>query len=208
MELQYHGANCVRVVTKKAILVIDDNLAELGLKSVTKPDNVTLRTAAGLKTPVGRLLLEEPGEYEVADISVQGIAARGHMDEESGQEATMYKIVFDDIRLVVTGHIYPELNEAQLERLGTVDVLMVPVGGSGYTLDPAGALQVIRKMTPKLVIPVHYADEQIKYPVPQQDLTEVLKELAMEPKETVDKLKLKPADLATDVTQLVILNRQ
>lgn len=208
MELQYLGANCIKLTTKKAAIVIDDNLAELGQKAITKPDNIVLRTSFGLVTPEGRLTIEQPGEYEVSDISIQGVAARSHLEESTDRQVTIYKIVYDDIRLVVTGHIYPELSESQLESLGTVDVLVIPVGGNGYTLDPIGALKIIRKIMPKLVIPVHYADKQIKYPVPQQELADALKELAMEPKETVDKLKLKPADLATDVTQLVILSRQ
>jgi hypothetical protein len=33
------------------------------------------------------------------------------------------------------GHIYPELSEDQLEQIGMVDILVVPVGNSGYTLD-------------------------------------------------------------------------
>ena len=87
-----------------------------------------------------------------------------------------------------------------------VDVLVVPVGGNGYTVDPVGALKLIKAIEPKLVVPTHYADKALKYPVPQQDLAAALKELAMETKETVAKLKLKPAEL-TDVTQLIVLEK-
>jgi L-ascorbate metabolism protein UlaG (beta-lactamase superfamily) len=83
---------------------------------------------------------------------------------------------------------------------------VVPVGGNGYTVDPIGALKLIKEIEPKLVIPTHYADKALKYPVPQQELSVALKELAMEPKETVAKLKLKPTEL-TDVTQLIILEK-
>jgi L-ascorbate metabolism protein UlaG (beta-lactamase superfamily) len=82
--------------------------------------------------------------------------------------------------------------------------LAIPVGGSGYTLDPVGALTVIKEIEPKLVIPTHYADKAVKYEVPQVDLDHALKELAMEPKETVAKLKLKSGELS-DVMQLVVL---
>lgn len=207
MELQYYGANCVRIVTKKATITIDDNLAELGLKSVTKPDDIVLFTSkhSTPRTDV-KLVIDIPGEYEVSDTSIQGVAARAHLDE-SGQSATMFKIIGDDIRLVALGHVHPDLSDEQLEALGTVDVLVIPVGGNGYTLDAIGAAKIIKKIGPKLIIPTHYDDKAIKYEVPQSPLDEALKVIAIEPKETVPKIKIKAGELA-ESSQLVILERQ
>ncbi len=47
-----------------------------------------------------------------------------------------------------------------------VDLLIVPVGGNGYTVDPVGAMKLIKAIEPKLVVPSHYADKALKYPVP------------------------------------------
>jgi len=60
---------------------------------------------------------------------------------------------------------------------------------------------------PKLIIPTHYADKAINYEVPQTSLEEALKVIAIEPKETVAKIKLKPAELA-EAMALVVLERQ
>lgn len=208
MEIIFHGANCLSVVIKQAHFVIDDNLSELGAKSIIKGGDVALFTAAGqIPTVETKLTIDGPGEYEVADVSVRGIAARAHMDEKNMQSATMYKVTADDIRLLVTGHIYPELSEAQLEQIGTVDIMVVPVGNSGYTLDGLGALALIKKIEPKIVVPSHFADKSLKYEVPQQSLEEALKALAMELKETMPKLKVKPTDF-TDTTQLIVLEKQ
>jgi L-ascorbate metabolism protein UlaG (beta-lactamase superfamily) len=208
MELQFYGANAIRVSTKKASIIIDDNLADLGQKSVTKAGDIALFTGPhGQPSTETKLIIDRPGEYEVSNASVQGVAAQAHIDEKGQEAAVMYKIVADDVRIVVLGHIYPELNEAQLEALGMVDILFIPVGGSGYTLDPVGALKLIKKIEPKLVIPTHYAEAGTNYPVPQIELEEALREMAMEPKERVPKLKLKPGELG-DITQLVVLERQ
>lgn len=206
MDLQFYGANCISVSYKGARIVIDDNLAELGAKSVTKPDDVALFTGKATEGVKARLSFDSPGEYEVSDISVIGIPARAHMDE-SGLAATMFKLVAGDESILITGHVYPDLNEAQLEAIGMIDVMIVPVGGNGYTVDPVGALKLIKEVEPKLIIPTHFSDKGLNFPMPQQDLSNALKELGMEPKETVAKLKLKPAEL-TDVAQLVVLERQ
>ena len=205
MELQFYGANCVSLTHKGRRVVIDDNLADLGAKSIVKGEDVALFTGAHGGTS-GARLFDSPGEYEVADISVIGIGARAHIEEEGRLGATMFKLVVGELSVLFTGHVYPELSESQLEAIGTIDLLVVPVGGNGYTVDPVGALKLIKDIEPKLVIPTHYADKNLQYPVPQQELSNALKELAMEPKETVTKLRLKPSELS-DITQLIILEK-
>ncbi|HSX32907.1 MAG TPA: MBL fold metallo-hydrolase [Candidatus Saccharimonadales bacterium] len=207
MDVQFCGANCVVLSTKQARVVIDDNLVELGAKSVSKEGDIALYTAAhGQPTQTPKLIIDQPGEYEVSGISVYGIAARAHIDQEGQTTATMYKIMSDDLNILVTGHIFPELSDDELETIGTVDLMLVPVGNHGFTMDGTGALKLIKKVEPKLVVPTHYNDPKLAFPVPQEDLEVAIKELAMEPQETVTKLRLKPDELA-ETTHLLILER-
>jgi L-ascorbate metabolism protein UlaG (beta-lactamase superfamily) len=208
VEIQFFGANCVRLTTKKAQIVIDDNLARLGKKSVTRPQDISLRTSKDFpEFKERKFSAESPGEYEVSGAIIQGVAARSHMDEEGKQTSVIYTVAADDVKVAIVGHIHPNLSDDQVESIGFIDVLIVPVGGNGYTLDGVGALQVIKKLEPKLVIPTHYADKTLKYEVPQAELSEALKGLAMEPSETVAKLKVKPGDLA-DTAHLIVLEHQ
>lgn len=207
MDVQFYGANCFSLATKQARVVFDDNLAELGGKSVLKAGDIALYTTQQTNAPKQELkiMIDRPGEYEVSGVSVYGIQARAHMDEQGKQMATMYKLVIDDLKVLVTGHIYPELSDKQLESIGMIDIMIVPVGGNGYTLDGIGALKLIRKIEPKMVIPTNFDMKGVNYPVPQQTLQDALKSLAMEPKETVSgKLRIKSTDL-NDVMQLVVL---
>lgn len=207
MDIQFHGANCLSFAARGVRVVIDDNLADLGGKSITKAGDIVLFTGAHATPNVEtKLVIDGPGEYEVSEVSVYGIAARAHMDEPDAHTTTMYKVITKELSIFIPGHIYPELNDAQLEVIGMVDVMAIPVGGSGYTLDPVGALKVIKQIEPKLIIPTHYEMKGINYPVPQQSLEHVLHELSMEPKETTTKLKLKSSDLP-DLTQLIVLER-
>jgi hypothetical protein len=208
MDIQFYGANCVVLSNKQIRIVVDDNLADLGGKSITKEGDVVLFTGAHGEPPATpKIIIDQPGEYEIQGISIYGIAARGHTDE-AGQHymGTMYKLIRDDISILLTGHVYPELSEEQLEDIGLIDIMLVPVGGNGYTLDPVGALTLIKKIEPKLVIPTHYADKDLKYPVPQTRLADALKELPIEVKDTIGKLKVKPADLS-DVMQIIVLEK-
>jgi len=206
MDIQYFGANCVVLTVKNTRVVIDDNLADLGAKSVTKAGDIALFTGAhGIPKADVKLSIDIPGEYEVSDISITGIPTRSHLDE-GGENSTMFKITSGEVTVLVTGHIYPQLSDKHLEAIGLVDVMLVPVGGHGYTLDPIGALKVIKAVEPKLVIPTHYEDKALSYEVPQADLKSALHDMGMEPKETVSKLKVKPSELS-DATQLIVLEK-
>ena len=207
MDVQFYGANCVAISVSGARVVIDDTLAEMGGKAVAKTGDVVLYTHAHTTTPEGaKLLIDRPGEYEVSDISIYGIQSRAHMDEEKQRTAIMYKLIAKDVRLLVTGHVFPKLKERDLEAIGTVDVMIVPVGGNGYTLDPTGALELIKAIEPKMIIPTYYADDKLSYPMPAQTLDQALQGLGIEVKERVGKLKLKAGDWG-DTMQLVVVEK-
>ena len=206
MDIQFYGANCIVINTKQIRLVFDDNLEALGAKSIVREGDVCLFTSAHDPVSRAKMTIDLPGEYEVSGVSIHGIQTRAHIDTDTERNAVMYKVTVGDTRVLVTGHIYPVLSEAKLEDIGLVDVMVMPVGGNGYTLDPTGALQVIKQVEPKLVVPTHFADAALNYEVPQQSLEDAITGLGMEPKETVKKLQFKAAEV-TDTTQLVILEK-
>ncbi len=207
MDIQFYGANCITITTKQARVVIDDNLSDLGGKTVSKAGDVALFTMAhGQPAQEAKIVIDQPGEYEVSGVSIYGIPVRAHIDEASQKTATMYKLLADDLKVLITGHAYPDLTDKQLEQIGMIDVMIVPVGGNGYTLDGVGALKLIKKVEPKLVIPTHYDAGKLSFPVPQQPLADALRALAMEPKETVAKLRVKSSEL-NDITQLVVIEQ-
>ena len=210
MEIQYYGANCIAVTYKQTRVVIDDNIKTLGAKSVTKSGDIGLYTSelteGDMNNSMARVKIKTPGEYEVGKVSIYGIEARAHTDESNNKTATIYKIIAGGINLVVLGHVYPEFTEKQLERMGMVDVLVVPIGGHGYTLDAQGALKAIKQIEPKLIIPSNYDDSQLKYPVPQDKLEDALKAMNLQAKEIVQKLKIKSGELS-DIRELVVLEK-
>lgn len=208
MDMQFFGANCVVLGSKQVRVVIDDNLAALGGKSVTKAGDICLFTSehGAVDGVEPKIVIDMPGEYEVSNVSIFGLQARAHMDEEGKRSAVMYKITWGETRVLVTGHVFPTLSDDELEAIGIVDVMFVPVGGNGYTLDATGAMQLIKAVEPKIVIPTHYSDKTLKYEVLQAELADALTTLGMEPKETTAKLQFKPAE-ATDTTQLIVLEK-
>ena len=206
MEITYHGANSIVISAKKGTVVVDGALGSLGLKDVVKKDAIQLATQEGFapKNDSAGITIDMPGEYEVQGISVRGVAAKRMIDYDETKAAVMYQIRIDDLVVAVVGHVAQPLSDEQLESLGLVDILVVPVGGGGYTLDSHQAATLVRQIDPRIIIPVHYADSAVKYEVPQEPVDPFIKELGLE-SETVDKLKLKALP---ETMKLIRLERQ
>lgn len=209
-EIEYKGGNTVVLSTKGTTVVADPKASVVGLKDVTIKDDVELGTETRflVRSPDAKLVVEGPGEYEVGDFSISGISASRHLDTEAQEQlATVYRIGVGDTRVALLGNIAPKLTEQQLEGLGVVDILILPVGGAGYTLDATSAATIVRQVEPKVVIPVHYADAALKYEVPQDTLETFTKELGAPVEDAVAKYKIKTAGGLPQVLTVVPLTR-
>jgi L-ascorbate metabolism protein UlaG (beta-lactamase superfamily) len=208
-DIEYRGANSVVIATKKASIVTDPKLSLVGLKDIAIKEAIEIATEARFATngSDARLYIEGPGEYGVAQFDIKGIAAQRHLDSESDPLiSTIYRIEIGDVRIGLLGNIYEKLSDTQLEELGVLDILIIPVGGNGYTLDATGAANLTRQIDPKVVIPVHYADSALKYEVPQDSLEVFVKELGA-PVETVAKYKVKQSTNLPAVLTVVEVTR-
>jgi len=206
-EVEYKGANTVVISTKKGTIVTDPKLSLVGLKDANVKDSIELSTEArfALNADNARLVIEGPGEYGIADFDIRGIAAQRHLDAD-GKASTIYRIEAGEIRVALIGNIYEKLTEAQLEDIGLIDVLIIPVGGNGYTLDATGATTLTRQIDPKIVVPIHYADPAVKYEVAQGDFETFAKELGGTVEEA-PKLKIKQAAALPEVLTIYKLAR-
>src|SRR5664279_26070 len=208
-DIEYKGGNTVVITTKKASAIIDPAMSAIGLKDVNVKDAVEIATEARFATkhPDARILIEGPGEYETADFSISGVTAQRHIDTpDTEQLSTIYRIEVGEARIGVLGNIAPKLSEDQLEALGVLDILILPVGGGGYTLDATSAASLVRQIDPKVVIPTHYGDGVLKYEVPQDTLDTFVKELGA-PVETVAKYKVKGASVLPIALTVVEVTR-
>lgn len=207
MEIEYKGASAVTIKTNQAIVSVDPMLSIVGLKDLKVEGAVEIVTEPRFAVHGGeKILISGPGEYEVSSVAIKGIAAQRQLDE-SGTNTTIYSLVAAGFRIGVIGHISEKLSDDQLESLGIIDILIIPVGGSGYTLDSHGAVKLIRQISPKVVIPTHYADSGVTYEVPQNELELFTKELAATSHDVLDKYKVKAGASLPEVLTLIELKR-
>lgn len=202
MDIERKGGNCIVISTKKYTFVTDPKLSLYGLKDQAANTAAEILTQTDFAAPKGEdtVVIDGPGEYEVHNCSIKGIAAGVHSQpKDAPKKATIYRLDFEDYSMAIIGHVQPTLTEDELETIGVVDILVLPVGGHGYTLEPTEAVGLVRRIEPKIVIPTHYAEDGVKYEVPQAPLSDFVKELGATTEE-LPKLKLKGGILPETLT--------
>lgn len=194
LDVEYKGGNTVVLKTKNTTVVVDPKRSVFGGKDTLEKGAIELVTESRFQigSPDAHIILDGPGEYEVEDFSIRGIPAKRHIDQETaGNESTIYRVEAGDVKLAVVGNIAGPLDDDQLEAVGVVDILIVPVGGGGYTLDATAAVALVRTIDPRVVIPVHYNDSALAYEVPQSDIDEFVAEMGVSVEKVGEKYRLK-----------------
>jgi len=114
-------------------------------------------------------VIDKEGEYEVSGIKIKGIPC---FHDESGGKERGGNIIFvyeiDGIRIAHLGDLGHALSKEQLDKMGRIDILLIPVGGY-FTIDPVMATEVANQISPKVIIPMHYKTEVVNYPIVSVD---------------------------------------
>ena len=179
-DIEYKGGNTVVISTKKSSLVTDPKMSVNGEKDIVIKDGVELVTEERFATRNDnyKLTISYPGNYEVSDFTIAGYPEKRHIDGDSeGKKSVIYSIDISGVKIGLLGNIGPNISDDQLENLGVLDILILPIGGGGYTLDATSAASIARRSDAKVIIPVHYSDDGIKYEVPQTDYYLFAKEI-------------------------------
>ncbi len=219
MQIIWHGQSFFEVIVKnkkegETKIVIDPFEADfVGLKfPKTEADIVLIshnhKDHSNTKAVGGNpFVIDTPGEYEVKDVFIKGIPA--FHDDNNGKErgqVTMFTIQGEGMKIGFLSDLgQKELSSQQVEDLGNVDILLIPVGGI-YTIGAKDASEIISQIEPGIVIPMHYKIPNLK--VDLEDVSKFLKEMGEESIEPQPKLKVSSRDLPSkeDETKIIILN--
>lgn len=212
MEITYIGHSCFKIKGKDLSLVIDPYDQKIGYKLPKLEADIVLSTHdhfdhANVGAVTGsRFLIKGPGEYEISDVFINGLPT--FHDDKNGAvrgKNTIYSIDIDGFTLLHLGDLGHELSDSTLENIGTVDVLMIPVGGF-YTIDAETASKVISSIEPGFVLPMHYKTADAAGVSEISGLDKFLDEMGADGAvKTLDKLKITSKSEIPDETEIVVL---
>ncbi len=212
MEILWYGQACFKLKGKTTSVIIDpfsseatglklpkDMEADVAIKTHDHQDHSNLASVTG-----EAIKISGPGEYEIKGVAISGTAV--FHDKSEGSERgknTIYNINMDGINIVHLGDLGHILTEDQINAIGACDILLTPVGGV-YTITPEEATEVVSQLEPKIVIPMHYKIEGLKYELSPVEV--FLKSYGAENVEPQAKLSITRDKLPED-TQVIVLNK-
>ena len=213
MTIVWHGQACFTLQSSDQKVIIDPFHKEIGLQVPSLEGQLVLVThdhadhnniSAVSGDP---FVVDGAGEYERHGIRVIGIDS--YHDDKQGTERglnTIYKVYIDSLSVAHLGDLgQTELSNEQVERLGEVDVLLIPVGGV-YTIDGKDAIGIVHQIQPRVVIPMHYKTNSLKVPLNTNE--DFLAEMGAKEVKPQDKFTFKKRSTTEDDnrTEVVVMN--
>ena len=169
MDITYLGHSSFRMRSKSTYVVTDPyDSSKVGLKMSKVTANIVTISHDHFdhnyldNVKDYKRVVKGPGEYEIMDVSILGYAS--YHDGKKGKERgknTIYVFETEGLRVCHLGDLGHTLKDKAIEKIGDIDVLMIPVGG-GYTIGSSEALEIVRAIEPNIVIPMHYFQDGMK----------------------------------------------
>lgn len=219
MQIQYYGDYCFKITTKPAgratediVLWTDPCGKEVGLRAPFGQADVLMLSHTNrdddnlsglLKSEPA--LLDAPGEYAAHGVTALGFASFRDADGGATRgQNTVFVFESEGIHCCFLGAIGHELSAELLEKVNDVDVLFLPIGG-GDTFSPKIAADTIRKIEPKMVIPMHYIMTGMTGDLGKEK--DFCSELENCNTERIAKLNIKKKDIEEKNMEVVFLER-
>jgi hypothetical protein len=208
MIITHHGKQFFKLQTGDFVIALNPISKESKFKTNGFGANIALVSTdyvdyngADLVEYAGKkpFVIKGPGEYEIANIMIQGFLSKG-TDGKSELINSIYYFEFDGIKILYIGAMYqPELSLEVRQNIGDVDMLFIPVGGK-TVLGPEAAHKLAKSFDPKVIIPMDYGADQEK-----DALKIFLKESGADKVTPVDKLTVKYKDISSKEQEVIII---
>ncbi|MCA9364994.1 MAG: MBL fold metallo-hydrolase [Candidatus Moranbacteria bacterium] len=214
MIIQYYGGTCFKITTKPLGRATDDvNIffdPHTGTRAALGATDLIFLTHGVpdyYAKPIGRgepTVIDTPGEYALSGTTVVGVDA--FSDAVGGSEnglTTLFSFLSEDISVCHLGTLGQAPTSEQLERIGSVDILLLGVCSRGE-IDAKKASAIAHMLEPKIVIPMDYSSEGKKGR--DEALEAFCGVVGNCPSDTLPRLTVKAKDLEGQSMQVVLLD--
>ena len=213
MEITWYGHSCFRLTERNYATVVTDPFdhkavgydalklkADIVTVSHDAPGHANYDAVKGAQH-----VIDGAGEFEIGGVFITAVqTAGGGKKTKDKTRNTLYVFDYEGITVAHLGDLLEVPTQSEVEALGTVNVLLLPVGG-GNSLNAAKAAEVVSTIEPNIVIPMHYATDKAK--VKLEPLSKFLKEMGLGKIDPLPSLKATRSSLPQE-TKVVVLDYQ
>ena len=163
LQIRWHGHACFEITNDITLVTDPHDGKSIGIPApnvfgdiiLVSHDHYDHNSVKSVEKENSKVVMDER-KRTISDIEIRGIES--FHDESQGAKRgnnIIYKFTMNGITFCHLGDIGHDLNDEDIEKIGDVDILFVPVGGT-FTVDAEGAWKLVNKIKPKITIPMHY----------------------------------------------------
>ncbi len=170
LKIRWHGHACFEISNGKVIVIDPHDGVSIGIPPPKVKADVILITHDHFDHNQSRIVEKEDSIIVKENREINGInieVFKAYHDREMGSkrgEIRIYKIDYYGIKLCHLGDLGHILDDDLVKKIGEIDLLFIPVGGV-FTIDAKEAIELIKKMNVKVIIPMHYKIEGLSLPI-------------------------------------------
>ena len=176
LQIRWHGHSCWEITNDNTLVTDPHDGKSIGIPAPNVIGDIILvshnhydhNSVKTVEKNSSKVVLDGR-KRNIFNVEINGIES--YHDEEMGSKRgsnIIFKFEIDGIKFCHLGDLGHELDDESIRNIGEVDILFVPIGGT-FTIDDKQAWNVINKIKPKIIVPMHYKIGGLSLPIAELD---------------------------------------
>ncbi len=176
LQIRWHGHACFEITNNITVVTDPHDGKSIGIPAPSAIGDIILvshdhydHNSVKSVEKEGSKVVTDGRKRTIDNVEIIGVDS--FHDEEQGTKRgnnIIYKFILDGVRFCHLGDLGHDLDDETVKKIGDVDILFVPIGGT-FTVDGKQAWNVINKIKPKIIVPMHYKIGGLSLPIARLD---------------------------------------
>jgi len=172
LQIRWHGHSCFEITNEVTLVTDPHDGKSIGIHAPSITGDIILvshdhydHNSVKSVEKEGAKVIIDTRKRNISNVEIKGIES--FHDECCGEKRgsnIIYKFTMEDITFCHMGDIGHDLDEEAVQKIGDVDILFIPIGGT-FTLDAKQAWRIIKKVKPRIAVPMHYKIGGLSLPI-------------------------------------------
>ena len=172
LQIRWHGHSCFEITNDVTLVTDPHDGKSIGIPAPSVAGDVILvshdhydhNSVKTVEKEDSKVVTDER-KKNISNIEIKGIESfHDECDGAKRGKNIIYKFIMDDVSFCHLGDLGHELDDDAVQKIGDVDILFIPVGGT-FTVDAEQAWKVINSIKPKIAIPMNYKIGGLSLPI-------------------------------------------
>lgn len=172
LQIRWHGHSCFGITNEITLVTDPHDGKSIGIHAPSVTGDIILvshdhydHNSVKSVEKEGSKIITDTRKRNITNVEIKGIESfhDGCRGEKRGNNI-IYKFTMEDITFCHMGDLGHDLDEDTVQKIGDVDILFIPIGGT-FTLDAKQAWRIIKKVKPRIAVPMHYKIGGLSLPI-------------------------------------------